>query len=336
MHKASGGPWGGTVVDKAFERFIDEITGEGVFEAFKQAAMEDYLDFVSDFEKKKRSKPTIPITIQFPVGIKQITKQLLRRSIEETISKSKYNQHLEYKSKQNKLRIQPEVIASMFEEPNKYIVEHVKQLLKEPNLRGCKAIVMVGGFSESPILQHAIKDNFQNLKTIIPNEAGLSVLKGAAVFGHNPKAITERMCKYTYGIRNSHIYDRERCEHRVGQRKLDENGKMRCYDMFSIHAKSGQTVRLSEELSPLTYCPITDEQITISLDVYRSTHIEPQLVTDPSCEKIGFLEVPLPDKLLDQRRSLSISFLFGGTEIIVKVTVRATGETKELRIDFLK
>jgi hypothetical protein len=43
---------------------------------------------------------------------------------------------------------------------------------------------MVGGFSESTILQEHIKKGFPDKNLFIPKEAGLAVLKGAVIFGH--------------------------------------------------------------------------------------------------------------------------------------------------------
>ena len=59
---------------------------------------------------------------------------------------------------------------------------------------------MVGGFSESPMLQHAVKKEFGNLRVIVPREASSSILRGAVAFGHNPKSITQRVLTKTYGF----------------------------------------------------------------------------------------------------------------------------------------
>lgn len=50
---------------------------------------------------------------------------------------------------------------------------------------------MVGGFSESPFMQAAFLNAFSDKRVIVPEEAGLAVLKGAVMFGHEPCAILE-------------------------------------------------------------------------------------------------------------------------------------------------
>jgi hypothetical protein len=56
---------------------------------------------------------------------------------------------------------------------------------------------MVGGFSESPMLRNAVETAFPNRTLIIPEEAGLAVLKGAVLFGFEPRIISTRICKAT-------------------------------------------------------------------------------------------------------------------------------------------
>lgn len=53
-----------------------------------------------------------------------------------------------------------------------------------------KSIILVGGFSESRLLQEKLKENIKGKTFVIPNECGLSVLKGAVLYGHSPLSIT--------------------------------------------------------------------------------------------------------------------------------------------------
>jgi hypothetical protein len=57
---------------------------------------------------------------------------------------------------------------------------------------------MVGGFSESEILQIEIRNAFPDLQLFIPMEGGVSVLKGAVIYGHSPKTLGIRLCNFTY------------------------------------------------------------------------------------------------------------------------------------------
>ena len=68
---------------------------------------------------------------------------------------------------------------------------------------------MVGGFSESEVVQDAVRSAFRDCRIVIPQEAGLAVLKGAVQFGHDPSIIAARVAKFTYGIGSTVPFDPE-------------------------------------------------------------------------------------------------------------------------------
>ena len=58
------------------------------------------------------------------------------------------------------------------------------------------------------MLQEAVREAFSELKVIVPQDAGLAVLKGAVLYGHEPKTISARVCKYTYGIKTKRKFNK--------------------------------------------------------------------------------------------------------------------------------
>jgi hypothetical protein len=48
---------------------------------------------------------------------------------------------------------------------------------------------------------------FPNKRIIIPEEAGLSVLKGAVLFGHTPDYIASRVMRFSYGTDVTTLFD---------------------------------------------------------------------------------------------------------------------------------
>ena len=100
----------------------------------------------------------------------------------------------------DKLRVESSVMQDLFRETIDSIVNHLKQQFQEPGVADISTILMVGGFSESAMLQNAVQKNFPDKRVVIPVEAGLAVLNGAVLFGHNPVSVTERVCRFTYGV----------------------------------------------------------------------------------------------------------------------------------------
>ena len=46
VYKANGGPWGGTTIDKAFLKFMEDITGKDVMDIVERSVCLKHVDFV--------------------------------------------------------------------------------------------------------------------------------------------------------------------------------------------------------------------------------------------------------------------------------------------------
>mmetsp|Transcript_6588 Transcript_6588/g.7336 ORF Transcript_6588/g.7336 Transcript_6588/m.7336 type:complete len:102 (-) Transcript_6588:358-663(-) len=73
-------------------------------------------------------------------------------------------------------------------------------------------VFMVGGFSESPYLKSVIKETFEreDLHILVPRRPQVSVIRGACMFGINPRSISSRISKKTYGINTLTTFDSEK------------------------------------------------------------------------------------------------------------------------------
>ncbi|XP_053400594.1 heat shock 70 kDa protein 12A-like [Mercenaria mercenaria] len=187
LTKASGGAWGGTKVDEAFFEFMSKLAGSHVMSVFKDKHTEDYVELFRCFEVKKReisTKTDTQVTTSLPLTLLELVEKYQGEALQEIIKHTRHSPQVK--------RVDPGIVKGFFEKSIGNIVKHVKGLLKESINSDVEAIVMVGGFSESPLLQENFRDNFPNLKIIVPEENGLAVLKGAVVFGHNPATISQR------------------------------------------------------------------------------------------------------------------------------------------------
>ena len=98
------------------------------------------------------------------------------------------------------MRINGDVAKELFQTAIFEIVNHVQEQLQRLQ-SPIDTIVLVGGFAEFPMLQDAIKKNFEKDRLIIvPPECGLAVPKGALLFGHDPSNIASRRSRYTFGV----------------------------------------------------------------------------------------------------------------------------------------
>ena len=330
LEKASGGDWGGICVDNYFKNFLTSVVTSDVMEEFRLKHTGDYIELFRDFEMKKRTINTTVknrVTLRMPESLLIYFEQLKNKPLNEIIQESRYSKSM--KCEGDKLRITPALFEQFFSEACTGIIDHLRDLLGKPKVKGTDTILMVGGFSESQILQTYIKSNLPDFRIVIPNEPSLAILKGAVLFGHDPCLISERIAKYWYGIASFQKFNPKL--HKTEKKKDDL-----CEDIFDICVKRGATLKLRDALSKGPYETNRDDQKEMDFEIYVSDSDKPpKYVTDERCHYIGTLTVELPKVKKGEKRSVFINFVFGGTELHVHATNNVNKEVTRATFNFL-
>lgn len=192
LHRPTGGPWGGDKVNEAFDQMLIKIVGASCFKRFKDYCKNDYLDMRRDMEAKKRSiKPEFNsiISIKIPCRFMDTFREETDENIEDVIQQMQYSNKVTLLT--DKLRIEADLFKNFFREPVDMIVEHLRQLMTEDNLSDITTLLMVGGFSKSPMMYEAVINAFPGKRVLVPEDADLAVLKGAVLLGHQSNAVPE-------------------------------------------------------------------------------------------------------------------------------------------------
>lgn len=308
-----------------------EVVGDEFMEEFRLKYTGEYIELFRDFEMKKRtqlSENQTMVTMRMPGLLSGFYEDRKDRKLKEAIKNSIYNKSMRWEG--DKLRITPAFFKNFFSLACVGIVDHVRVLLLE-KLKHHKidTILMVGGFSESPILQKRIREEFPDHRVVVPNEAGLAVLKGAVLFGHNPNIISERVAKYSYGIASYEKFD-----HTIHKNEKKDNKY--CKDVFDVHVKKGTRLVLNEIQSRREYEPNRDEQTVMEFEFYTSEEEKiPKYVTDPGCFYLGTLSVDLPKPVKGKKRGVFVNMIFGGTELHVKAVNKINNAETSATFDFL-
>ena len=330
LEKASGGDWGGTCVDNCFRDTLTDVISKEVMEKFRLKHTGEYIEFFRDFEMKKRTtniKEQTRVTMRMPGTLPEFYEELKSKPFKEAIQESRYSKSMKWEG--DKLRITPALFEQFFSPACTGIYDHVLDLLGKPKVKGTETILMVGGFSESPILQAYIKNKFPGFRIVIPNEPGLAVLKGAVLFGHDPCLISERIAKYWYGTAsftefNPKIHKKEK-----------QKGNL-CGDIFDVCVPKGTTLKVHEKKTKGPYETNREEQEIMDLEIYASeSEKQPMYVTDEGCRFLGTLIVELPKVKKGQKRCVSVNFTFGGTELYVEATNNINKDVTRVSFDFL-
>ena len=216
------------------------------------------------------------------------------------------------------------------------ITTHVGEILRNPKLRGCRLIFMVGGFSKSKLLQDEVKKNFERNGTnvLVPSEAQLAVLKGAVLFGLFPTEIKVQIARKTYGYGACDPFDPK--IHDPKRKFTDETETDYCKDVFRPLVKQGESVPVGHEITHST-CPDSKNDTSSSILIYckdvQPDH--PMKYTDSlGVEYIGQVVTKHPPCNHYKENAMTQIFTFGSTELHVQSIHNATGNEFTSSIGF--
>lgn len=338
IYHATGGEFGGTKVDKEFQDQLDEIFGEIFMNEFRRAHPSDWLELMNDFEVKKRSDRVMTgeITrIRLPANFINLLRHESEGNYNAIIKKhlGKDYDDEEVKISKDYLCLGPRTMKRLFEPAITSIVDHLKNLLKEKDLREVKLLFLVGGFSESPLLQARIREVFNSKYNIlIPNDAQTAVVKGAVMFGKRPEIVVERCLSETYG---TETYEEFIPHYHDFRKMVMIEGEAMCKDIFSILAKENEKVKRGQYKNTFKYNPVRRSQTAVSFSFYTSRTPNVRYITDEGVRKLpGYFSVASPDTSKGTNRTIELRLYFE-TELKVVGMDLETGNQASTHIDFL-
>lgn len=280
--------------------------------AFSSNNKFDFLDLLGDFEAKKRTivpEMNEKVIFRVPASLSETFENMNSKSkIKDVLGRSNYKNKLTWTG--DKIRMEADMVKTLFDGSCKYIVNHLKELFIHPAVKDVSSILLVGGFAESLMLQSAIRDAFKTKTVIIPKEAGLAVLKGAVICGHEPEKISGRVCRYTYGVKTVIPFD---STIHPKFKKILHNNIEYCDDNFSIHVRVGQIVEVGEPQVKETYQVVKPDQTGIEFKFYTSKNKEPTYTTDVGCTYLDMLTIDMTDTSKGMDRVATVHMTFSIT-----------------------
>jgi molecular chaperone DnaK (HSP70) len=336
LSSTGGCEWGSKYVDENFENFLKEFLGEKLFAVYqKNASMK--IDILEAFEllKKKFNPETVKHSrLQLSYFGENLTSNVLKNLV------SNYNIiHPDTKINQrgsSGIDLSNELMISFFEPLVNKIINKVKELLEETKQKAGyypKFIFLVGGFGESPYLRQKIKKEFETneLIVLIPKRPLVSVVRGACMFGLNPFSITSRIAKKTYGISTLGIFDEKK--HPLNK-KVMIDGEAFCENIFDTFVLKDDSISVNQEIVK-TYCPVRGAQTIMKIILYYTDKREVNYIDEEGVEKFGELIVNIGEKNQGiEDKLVTVSFLFGNTQIYIIAKNKNTGDIKKCEFKF--
>ncbi|XP_059708012.1 heat shock 70 kDa protein 12A [Haemorhous mexicanus] len=335
LYKATGGPYGSLGVDYEFEKLLCKIFGEDFIEQFKIKRPAAWVDLMIAFESRKRAAApdrTNPLNITLPFSFIDYYKKFRGHSVEHALRKS--NVDFVKWSSQGMLRMSPDAMNALFKPTIDQIVQHLSEVFDKPEVTNVKFLFLVGGFAESPLLQQAVQSAFgSRCRVIIPQDVGLTILKGAVLFGLDPAVIKVRRSPLTYGVG---VLNRFVEGKHPPEKLLVKDGTRWCTDVFDKFISADQSVALGETVSR-SYTPAKPSQLVIVINIYSSEQDNVSFISEPGVKKCGTLRLDLTgtDASVPSRREIKTLMQFGDTEIKAMAVDVATSKSVKVGIDFL-
>ena len=277
-----------------------------------------------DFETKKRAaNPENATGININLSL-QFAKQFEKYAKEEVEDRIKKNKHLGIRFSNGMLRLSGDAMGGMYTDVIAKIRDHLNQIFRECNGSRFSKMFVVGGFAESAYLQEFLRAEFGNkLRICIPEEAGMCIMKGAVMYGHNTKVISSRIARFNYCISKWKRYD----EHLHGQHQVRD--KIGYKEARVLHVLINKDERVSiDDIREHRIEPY-GEKPRISL---FSTSENTDNPINPSATFLQKISVrsPISPKA---ERYLKVSLRFGGTEIYFKALDEESGNEAETLVE---
>ncbi|MFH8663088.1 Hsp70 family protein [Streptomyces afghaniensis] len=327
-----GGPHGAEEINRAFrdEHLLDRFGKLEILQDLAADHPEALLDLTEAFERAKLHfgpGETDPIYLTLPTAIDRrigatVRKRLARKQNGVT----------------DAIVVTADEARSLFDNVVPDILDLIDEQLKEVQNTATAGsrepvVLLVGGFSASPLLQHAVKEHLKGrANVLVPPDPGAAVLYGAAHYAYEPHTRARRS-RLTYGT--CYCPEFEEGVDPEEYRFTLSTGEAHCKARFSKLVTRGDLVNTDQE-AHLAYVPLEGTTRKLTFSLFSSTEPDPRYVTDPGCAYLGKITVDLKKVMAFalQDRGVTLYMRFGETEIKARAVVRESGEEAATSLRF--
>ncbi|KAG0629702.1 hypothetical protein M758_1G123700 [Ceratodon purpureus] len=304
---SSGGLCGGTYVDARYMEFLHKTIGPCL-----QACLNEHpnicLQLIQAWELTKANfgeKGSIGESTDIALPGKLISKW------------EEYDRRMGIPERDvyDELEISFQEMQSIFDPVVEQNVQLIADQLKQ--VPRVKVLVVVGGFAGSPYLMDCIRRRFAGKvpQIISPPNPGSAVCQGAVMLALNPDTVLCRVCKKTYGIECTELFD-EKID--PPQSKFKLGGESRCNNRLKIYVRKGDKVDVNSCISE-TFHPGSPKMKRMPFKLFSSDEREPRYTFGKNVKlELEFWIDISQDMRLDQERLVKVSLFFGGSSMVIK------------------
>ncbi|MEU8242975.1 trypsin-like peptidase domain-containing protein [Actinoplanes missouriensis] len=194
-------------------------------------------------------------------------------------------------------------------------------------------VVLVGGFSHNDYLHARIAEELAGEADVIrPTEPREAVLHGAVHFCYDPKLITQRRARLTYGFQMALPF-------RSGSKDLQHDivrgpeQQMLVRDRFKITVRRSQSIEVDQRFSKVL-TPYSSETRELRVTFFACRRNDPEYVTDDDVVKLDDVVIDISSSVgrPPADRKVELEMIFGDTVITASVTALDTGIRQNIDI----
>ena len=292
---------------------LEKTFGTDFIDKFKLKYPQQWLDFMTKFEKSKKSFiPTGKCSLKAspPYSFENELRKYGKRDVEACVKKLG-DPNITFNN--GYIIIKHEKAKNLFAEQISHITCHVKTLMSDSKLDKLDYIILVGGFGDCKMLQEACEKEFSHFaKILIPMEAQLAVIKGAVLFGHDPLQIHSRIARFTYGKKVLYHFDEK--QHDISKKKT-YNSIDWCDDCFEIFISKDEEITVGS-VKTFTTMPAEPDQTGMTFKFYRTEKTNVMYVDEPGLTQVATAKLSSSSGPLSN--NVEIRVTFGHTEMLVE------------------
>ncbi|KAI9300891.1 hypothetical protein BJ944DRAFT_170069 [Cunninghamella echinulata] len=214
-----------------------------------------------------------------------------------------------------------ELKEKVFDPVIKDVLKLLERQMNELSGKQLSYLLLVGGFGSSRYLYQCVQQAFSNRvrHILCPNLAEMAIVRGAVYFGLNPRSITSRISRRTYGINAGLPF--EPGKDPLSTRVIRPDGTERCPTRFLAFVKKNDQLPLDYYVtkSMITYYGKYNE---VYIFLYSTENDQvPRYYDEPGVSRLATLSVPiptLPNRKVGEQVTYHVRFYFGMTEIKVE------------------
>ena len=352
IHPPTGNDWGGTRVNREFEKFLQSLVKDNEFTRFlstpdelKNARNKVFMNELlnENFETQKKMFAETDEDSTSDMWLIELPTAFIREYIADLNEGVLREGECLVQLVDQDLRVSNQLMRKFFRPVVDGIIACIRDVLSE--VTQVKKLYLVGGFGGSRYIQNRINTEFasKGISYVVPVEPAHAVVKGATLFKKTPGLVESRKADATYGLDTNDRF--QKGLHDSKYRWVDDDGVFRCRNLFSTIVELGDVVG-SGEVFLDTFYPTHHNQTAMSIIVYSSQEKDIFYITGErgknsrkpgraTVTKLGEVEVDMPDLTGDKARAVDVTFDFSHTEIKVKAFDRTTKKEVKTVINFL-